>query len=752
MPRPFLTLFLLGLSLSFTLGHGAPAAPESTADECCEPSLITATDLLKIKQLSAPALSPDGRWVAYVVRSIEPKPAVKDDWVYQSNLWLAATDGRTPPRQLTRSGNSTSPAWSPDGTQLAFVRSVEKEKPQIHLLPLAGGEAAALTKLETGATAPRWSPDGKTILFSSTLTSAQIRAALEKSGAPSSPAWSLERPGRQTNDTANWGLKSKGKSILAEDAAKAPKSDPDGTPTERREWLARNEADGNPRLLTRLSFFGESDLQPDLEIVQLYTIEVRDGAEPKAVAPGFVAYTEAQWTADGAGIVCTGPRQLDEHPDRDRLSSLYLLDPATGAARVLLDRAEEDYGNPQPSPDGQWIAFTWRTGGVFSFDQPSVALLPTAGGEPRLLTRSLDRPANHLRWSADSSSVYFLTANEGTFPLYRVAIGSGEVRRLTPELDRGIAAFDAGREALVLVVNHPANPAELQRTDLAAQAGQTLTTHNSAWLDPKKLSAYEAHSFVNKEGLTIAYWTMKPTDFDPAKKYPLLLQIHGGPSAMWGPGETSMWHEFQYYAAQGYVVVFANPRGSGGYGRDFQYANFKDWGTGPASDVLAAAGFAAKAPYVDADRQVLTGGSYGGYLTAWIIAHDHRFKAAVTQRGVYDLRTFFGEGNAWQLVPRYWGGNPWEEKVRPLLERDSPINYVDRIATPLLIQHGDVDLRTGVMQSQMLYRSLKALQRPVEYVRYPRATHEMSRSGEPKQRLDSLVRYEEFFRRYIGQN
>ncbi|MES1195284.1 MAG: prolyl oligopeptidase family serine peptidase, partial [Opitutus sp.] len=175
-------------------------------------------------------------------------------------------------------------------------------------------------------------------------------------------------------------------------------------------------------------------------------------------------------------------------------------------------------------------------------------------------------------------------------------------------------------------------------------------------------------------------------------------------------------------------------------------------GIGPASDVLAAAGFTAKETYIDKDRQVLTGGSYGGYLTAWIIGHDHRFKAAVAQRGVYDLSTFFGEGNAWFLLPLYWGGYPWQKDVRPLLDRDSPLTYVDNIKTPLLIQHGDVDFRTGFVQSQVLYRSLKQLGRDVEYVRYPRATHELSRSGEPKQRLDTLVRYEEFFRRYIGEN
>jgi dipeptidyl aminopeptidase/acylaminoacyl peptidase len=188
---------------------------------------------------------------------------------------------------------------------------------------------------------------------------------------------------------------------------------------------------------------------------------------------------------------------------------------------------------------------------------------------------------------------------------------------------------------------------------------------------------------------------MKPAEFDAAKKYPLLLQIHGGPAAMWGPGEESMWFEFQYFAARGYAIVYSNPRGSLGYGHDFQKANYQNWGERPAADVLTATDLAAKAAHVDRARQVITGGSYGGYLVAWIVAHDHRFKAAVAQRGVYHLPTFFGEGTAWRLVPTAFGGYPWEPATRDLLERESPFNYVAQIKTPLLIQHGDVDRRTG---------------------------------------------------------
>jgi dipeptidyl aminopeptidase/acylaminoacyl peptidase len=726
----------------------ALAAAHLGAADMAPKALISATDLFKVKQLESPALSPDGQWLVYVVRSIEPKPADpagKEDWEYQTQLWMAATDGRTPPRQLTfGNARNSSPVWSPKGDRFAFVRSVAKEKPQVYVLSLTGGEAEPITKLETGAANPRWSPDGSRLLFTTSLSYDEMRAALEKAGRKTTPAWSDERPGRTPNDTANW-------SAAAKPKADPANAQPDGPLPARREWLARNETEGNPRVMSRLNFLAEGDLAPEPNFSQIYVVEARNGAEPTAVTLGYEGFGNPEWMADGKTLVCVGPRKGSEHPDRDRLSSLYLIDVATGKAKVLLEEGGMNYGPAVPSPDGKWLAFPQRAGGEFTFEQPAVAVVPTNGGAVTTLTPELDRAVAGLAWSADSQFIYFTAADRGGFPLYRVAVAQPGAVRLTASREWGIREFAVAGNTLVQVVTEPANPYEIHTGPLDGKETTVLTTHNRAWLQERQLSPYEPHRLVQADGITVDYWTIKPPGFDPTKKYPLLVQIHGGPSAMWGPGEQTMWHEFQFYAARGYVVLFTNPRGSGGYGRDFQRANFKDWGTGPASDVLAAATFVAKESYIDADRQVLTGGSYGGYLTAWIVGHDHRFMAAVAQRGVYDLATFYGEGNAWFLVPLYWGGYPWEKNVRAILDRDSPLSYVDNIKTPLLIQHGDVDFRTGVIQSQILYKSLKQLGRDVEYVRYPRATHELSRAGEPKQRLDTLVRYEEFFRRYIGE-
>ncbi|WP_438483397.1 S9 family peptidase [Oleiharenicola lentus] len=750
MPRSFPLLWLAALCLVSVpcLRSAEVTAPKQ--------SLITAADLFNLKQVETPALSPDGKWVVYVLRSIEPKPDAKDDWIYRTQLWLAAPDGKTAPRALTfgSSGNAN-PTWSPDGKQIAFVRTVEKEKPQLYLLSLAGGEAMPLTKLENGASAPRWSPDGSKILFTSSQTYAQVRAALEKSEKPAAPDWSKEIPGRKVNDTANWAFKSADKDKPKgpdDEAAKKPATNPDGTLQEIREWLAKNEADNNPRVTDRLNFLAEGDLAVDPNFPQFYVVDAREGAEPKPITQSYAGFANAEWLRDGQTLIAVGPRKLDEHPDRSRETSLYTIDVASGAAKVFLANAEENYGNPTPSPDGQWIAFSFTPGGIFSFNQPKVALIPVNGGEIKVLTASLDRAVQNLKWASNSASIYFTVADQGQFPLYQIPLDRKEIWRVTHQAEWGVQDYDVAAGTLVQVVTHPKNPWELYASTPDGKIAKPLTTHNSAWLQERTLSAYQAHSFVNKGGLPIQYWVVKPANFDPAKKYPLLLNIHGGPTAMWGPGEASTWHEMQFFAARGYVVVFANPRGSGGYGKEFQRANYQNWGDGPSSDVLAAAELAAGESYVDRDRQVVTGGSYGGYLVAWIVSHDHRFKAAVAQRGVYDLATFYGEGNAWFLVPLYWGGYPWEKSVREKLNYDSPLTYVENIKTPLLIKHGDTDFRTGVIQSQILYKSLKQLGRDVEYVRYPRATHELSRSGEPKQRLDRLVRYEEFFRRYLGEN
>ena len=378
---------------------------------------------------------------------------------------------------------------------------------------------------------------------------------------------------------------------------------------------------------------------------------------------------------------------------------------------------------------------------------PSLALMPLNGSEKDIITIPFDRSAGNLTWTKDDKYLYFTAQSNGGALLYRLQIANKKIETLSG-FESGITSYDLAGNKLVFSKTEVANPSELFMADANFKNIHKVSGFND-WVKTKKLSFPEKKTFTNDQGMTVEYWIMKPANYQAGKKYPLLLEIHGGPSAMWGPGEASMWHEYQYFCSKGYGVVYSNPRGSGGYGLNFLRANINDWGKGPSSDVLTALDKTVAEGWADTSKLMITGGSYAGYLTAWIISHDNRFKAACSQRGVYDLLTFFGEGNAWRLVPLYFGGYPWEPKIKEILVRESPINYVQNIITPYIIFHGGNDRRTGFVQAEMMFRSLKVLNRPVEFVVHPGATHEITRSGDNRQRIDQLLRTYEFFERWI---
>jgi dipeptidyl aminopeptidase/acylaminoacyl peptidase len=403
---------------------------------------------------------------------------------------------------------------------------------------------------------------------------------------------------------------------------------------------------------------------------------------------------------------------------------------------------------PVFSPDGQTVLFMTQDRREPGHSLRQLATVGTNGGEPQPLTFNFDRSISDYLWSSDGMSIYFVSPDQGAFPLFRISNKGGSVEKLIGG-PRGIGGFDLEVDKLVYALTEVKNPMELYLADKNGKSAKRLTSFNAEWIKEKMIVFPEEKWLTRPDGNKVQYWVMGPADRQPGKKYPLVCEIHGGPSAMWGPGEFTMWHEFQLLTSRGYGIVYCNPRGSGGYGFEFKKANYRNWGTGPASDILAACDEAAKLDWVDTDQQVVTGGSYAGYMTAWIVSQDHRFKAAVAQRGVYELSVFFGEGRAWRLVPDHYGGYPWEEDARKFLDANSPQTFVDNIKTPLLIIHSDEDYRTGLVQSEYLYKSLKILDRPVELVRYPGEGHELSRSGNPKRRMDRLNRIFEFFERYI---
>jgi dipeptidyl aminopeptidase/acylaminoacyl peptidase len=624
-------------------------------------------------------------------------------------------------------------------------------KPQIFILPLDGGEPVQFTHFRYGAAYPKWSPDGRAILFSSSIG---IRDLLKDSilnPDHALPKWPFEQAGFKGNESL--------RPILA-------KADPDGENDAVRAYLENNVTDKKAKELSRLNFQDETSVNAEISFTHFFMQPIlpdaqsetragakspdrpdtRKDAQPVALTHGFYPFTSIDLTPDGRQLILTGDIDSTEHPDRHRERGIYIADADGGKIRLLLGEKGKVFRNVRLSPSGKLLAFEY--GSVSFVTVPELAIIPVNGKFADRITIPLDRDINSFVWSDDEKYLYFTAPSNGGVPLYRVNLQLKKAEQLS-DFNSGMGSYDIHAGRMVFVRTGVDDPFELYSGDAALQNSRRISSFNVDWVSNRQLSLPEKHEFKNDKGMTVEYWVMKPANYSPGRKYPLLLDIHGGPSAMWGPGESSMWHEFQFFCSRGYGVVYCNPRGSGGYGSDFLRANIEDWGAGPASDVLTALEKAVGEGWADTTKLLVSGGSYAGYLVAWIVGHDHRFKAACAQRGVYDLATFFGEGNAWVLVPEYFGGYPWQARTRSILQRESPINYVEQISTPLIIFHGENDRRTGFVQSEMLYRSLKVLGRPVEYVRHPGATHELTRSGDNRQRIDQLLRTYEFFERWL---
>ncbi|GAB3528953.1 S9 family peptidase [Pontibacter brevis] len=695
--------------------------------------LINVTDLLKIKQIANVTLTPDGSRAVFSVTSIEPDPANRAEHKYSTQLYLVSTGSATQaPRQITYGSNSASqPAWSPDGKQLAFVRATDG-KPQIYLLSMEGGEPVQLTKFKYGANSPVWSPDGKQILFTSGFGLKELLSDSLLNPNKEIPKWSYEKPGFFQNENLN--------------ANTTAKPDADGSLAEIRSYLDKNEKDNKAKVINQLDFQEEASVTGSIDLSHIFIMDARPDATPKDLTPGFSTSYRPSFTKDGKRIIFEGDKDDTEHPNRSQESEIFSINRDGSNLKQLLGKKGMAYSSAALSPSGKWLAFEYRPTNDVRI--PALAIMPLDGKEADIVTVPFDRNKSNLTWTEDDKYLYFTSPSNGGVILSRVNLRNRKVEQLT-DFNSGVGSFDIHKNKLLYVKTEVANPYELYQSDAAAKNARRVTSFNHDWVKDKKLSMPEKKTFTNSIGQTVEYWVMKPTNFVEGTKYPVVLEIHGGPTAMWGPGETSMWHEYQFFASRGYGVVFSNPRGSGGYGEDFMRANMKDWGQGPASDILTSLDHAVAEGWADTARLAVTGGSYGGYMVTWIVGHDIRFKAACSQRGVYDLGTFFGEGNAWRLVPNYFGGYPWEEASRPLLQRESPLTYVQNITTPLIIFHGENDLRTGVIQSEMLYKSLKILNRPVEYVRHPGATHEITRSGNNRQRIDQMLRTYEFFERWL---
>lgn len=655
-------------------------------------------DLYRLRTASDVTVSPDGKWVVYVQTSIDSASNR-----YVRDLWAARTDDATPRRLTwTPQSNESAPAFSPDGRLLAFVarREGDERAAEIYVLPFSEpGEARRVTSIARGTSRPVWSPDGSRIAF------------------------------------------------VVSDSVPADTTRPK-TPMSRSEKLAANARKNDPRLITRMSYVAEQSFRAETW-GQIYVVDaLRDGAA-KRITRGDYDHGGPSWSPDGRSILFSAaPPRAAYHPDFEENSDLFsIAADGSGAARNITPDTTYDEGNGEFSPDGKWLAYVRRRLGTYASAGNNELIIARADGTaPSCVTCPLDRSVNAFSWDRQGR-LYFTINDRGGVHLYRIAPGARAPQPLITGA-RGVLTFDVKGGTIAWTEMKPELPSDVYASDLDAKRPRRLTALNDSLLASVFVQPYEEIEYAAADGYRLQGWIMRPPQ-GASRATPLAVEIHGGPHVMWGPGEASMWLEYQSLAGDGYTVFFPNPRGSEGYGFEHKKAIHRNWGDLPMSDVLAGADSVIARGLADPNRQVITGGSYAGFLTAWIVGHTDRFKAAVAQRGVYDMVSWWGMANTYRLFESEFAIRPWEDPE--LSWKASPIAYAANIHTPLLLLHGEQDYRVGLGGVQTLYRMLKSQQKEVQLVLYPREGHEVTRSGEPHHRVDHMARILDWFDRHLGK-
>jgi len=679
---------------------------------------ITAEDLYAFRFVGDPRLSPDGSRVAFVVTVADRE---RND--YRSRIWLVPTAGSAPPRPLTAgTGKDTSPRWSPDGRRLAFVsdrapqtlppHSVagERPRPQIWALDLSGGEARQVTALRQGAADPSWSPDGRQI------------ACTSQTGGPDD----------------------------------AP---PDGTKS--AEERARERADRVREITTlKYKFDGLGYLDDRRRHLFLAGLP----AEGAALAParqltrGDHNNSQPVWSPDGGRIAFISYRE----PDKDVTfrSDLWTLDPAGGDCRKL---TASGGGTTAPawSPDGSTLAYLGHQEGVGTAAWARLWTVAANGGEaPICRSAALDRDLGNSvltdqtlpggqegpHWEAEGRALLALVADGGTTGLRRFTLGDD-----TPAIvvggERTLTACTVADQTLVFAATDPTRLAELFARD-ADGTERALTDLNGPLLRERAVAVPEPLRFTGARGEAIDGWLLRPTATPaaPATPAPLIAELHGGPHGQYG---AAFFHEFQMLVARGYAVFSCNPHGSTGRGDTFAKAILRDWGEIAMTDVLAGVDAALATGGLDGARLGVTGGSYGGFLTNWMVGHTDRFQAAVTQRSYCNALGYFGVDDIGAISDvAELGGHPWEVPERYLAL--SPLLFAGNVTTPTLIEHQADDYRCPLSQAEQWYAALKKRGVPTKLLIYPHESHGMSRNGKPRHRIERLGHNTAWFDQWLG--
>lgn len=668
---------------------------------------IRIDDFARIAHVEGLDVSPDGDWIAFVKVTVDLM-----ENGYKRNIWLVSTKGGAP-YQITRSGKDSAPRFSPDGKQLGFV-SGRNEKPQVYTLSLAafGGEPRAITSATNGAFGFDWSPDGSQIAYLSAMNPEEI-VREDRGEKDPEPADSLD--------------------------AKQKKERKDHDEKMRFE----------PRYVWRIPYREGTAFRDDRR-AQIYIMPTADGLEGEEAKPRRLTSVDADhepptWSPDGKSLY-TARTARPEGDEPWRSSILLRIDVASGAQTDLTDNSVYTCFGPQPSPDGKWLAFyrgDWRRSGK---DNGYLAVMPAEGGEIRDLSAPLDRDPTDFSWDQDSRSIVFTAGSWGDTQAYRVMVESGAIETATTGRMM-IEQIEVGPEGgIAFSASTPANPSELfwQAGGAAAQA---LTELNRKFLDEVIVQEVHEMRFKAPDGSEVQGWYLYPVGYEQGKKYPLAMNVHGGPHVMWGPSARTMFHEWQFHAASGYAVFFCNPRGGDGYGAAWKAQLHGAWGHADMPDLMAGVDTLLAMGFVDEKRLALTGGSYGGFQTAWIVSHTDRFACAVAQRGVYNIVSFHGTADIPGFVNMEFGTEVWEDPQK--LWENSPVAHAHKIKTPLLISHQENDFRVPIEQAEQLFAIVRrATDTPVEMWRFPREGHELSRSGDPRLRIKRLEKMVGWFDKY----
>ncbi|WP_255169403.1 S9 family peptidase [Natrononativus amylolyticus] len=655
---------------------------------------IEAVDYHDIAQVEDPQLSPTGERVAFV------RKVPDDDESYEATVYVVPVGGDEPFQYTVSEGVDSQPRWRPDGSALAFVstRGADDDRPQLWYLPTGGGEARQLTEVAGGVSGLEWSPDGSRVLFTQGSTAEDREEgrdfAVESDYEPETP---------------------------------------------------------DPRVIDRM-IYRAAQRYADGKRSHVYVLDVEaalagEEAEDalERLTDGDADYVSATW-GDDETVYYTSKH--GDEPDDSIVHDVYAHDTESGDVEVVTQTT--GYPALAAAEDGR-VAYTYTPEEGFTLRQTEVVVHDRSSGEEITLTENLDRTIGYgggLEWGPDEEVLYFATPDEGSVVLW-AAPGDGSEEPTTVYGDGvTLEGFSVGEDAIAYAQSEWDHPGDVFVSTRGGNEVTRLTRVNDDYLTDRAVAEPEELWYESEQG-PVQGWVLTPPDFDPEETYPLVVEIHGGPHAQWTTSGT-MWHEFQTLAAEGYVVFWSNPRGSTGYGEDHASAIERDWGAVTLTDVLAGVEEVCSREYVNEDEQYVTGGSFGGFMTAWTVGQTDRFRAAVSQRGVYDFTSFYGSTDAFKLVEGDYGVTPWEDPE--FLWEQSPVAHVPNVTTPTLVLHSDDDFRTPANTAELYYLGLKKHGVDTRLVRYPREGHELSRSGEPAHVVDRIERIVRWFDGYSSDS